>query len=157
MGLPVYEENSASFAEKMTTITLTEFKDYNTEKLLEFLKREEELHLIQEDFDTLEKERICGVDFLEFTMEEFRSFGMKGGPAKRLSKYTIKLKNELEEFEEKLEQIENQLDYDYTDYNKNTKKSSPPLIPNDYRALKEGAQVIGCGDDHDVNAKLDSP
>ncbi|CAB5359319.1 unnamed protein product [Rhizophagus irregularis] len=90
-------------------------------------------------------------------MEEFRSFGMKGGPAKRLSKYTIKLKNELEEFEEKLEQIENQLDYDYTDYNKNTKKSSPPLIPNDYRALKEGAQVIGCGDDHDVNAKLDSP
>lgn len=43
------------------------------------------------------------------------------------------------------------------DYNKNTKKSSPPLIPNDYRALKKGAQVIGCGNDHDVNAKLDSP
>ena len=100
MGLSVYEENSAPSAEKMTTIplseiTLTEFRGFNTEKLLEFLRSKEDLYLIQEDFDILKKERICGGDFLDFTTEEFRSFGMKGGPAKRLSQYTTKLKNNL--------------------------------------------------------------
>ncbi|CAG8639988.1 1516_t:CDS:2, partial [Funneliformis caledonium] len=102
MGLHIYEENSSTPAQKMTTITLTEFQGYDIEKLIKFLESEEEF------------------------------FEIKGGPAKSLSKYTIKLKNEPK-------QVENQLDYDYTDYDKNIKKSSP-LILNDFRTLKEGAQ-----------------
>ena len=95
IGLHVYERNSSTPAQKMTTITLTEFQGYDTEKLIKFLESEEELYLIEDDFDILKKERIWNDDFLDFTIEEFRSFGIKDGPAKRLSKYTIKLKNEL--------------------------------------------------------------
>jgi len=77
------------YKEKMTTVTLTEFQGYNTEKLLEFLRSKEQLHFIQEDFDILLKnERICSGNFFEFTMEEFHSFEMKSGLAKRLSKFT---------------------------------------------------------------------
>ncbi|RGB28022.1 hypothetical protein C1646_673532 [Rhizophagus diaphanus] len=140
----------------MTTITLTEFQDYNTEKLLKFLRSEEQLHLIQEDFDILKNERICGGNFLEFTMDEFHSFGMKSGPAKRLSKFTNELKNELEQFEEKLEQTRNQLEYEYTDYGNSVKMNSPSLIPTDFKRLNEGTENRSCNDEDCSNGGFDS-
>ncbi|CAG8665051.1 5174_t:CDS:2 [Funneliformis mosseae] len=149
MGLLIYEE-------KITTITLTEFQGYNTEKLFEFLRSEEQLRLIQEGFDILKNERICGGDFLELTMKEFSSSGMKIGPAKRISKFTNKLKNELEQFEAKLEQSRNQLEYDYTDYGNSVKKSSPPLIPTDFKRLNEGTENRSCNDVDCSNGGFDS-
>ncbi|CAI2184201.1 9348_t:CDS:2 [Funneliformis geosporum] len=84
-------------------------------------------------------------------MEEFLSFGMK---SKRLSKFTNELKNELEQFEEKLKQSRNQLEYDNTDYDNSVKKSSPPLIPN-FKRLNEGTENRSCNDE-DCNGGFDS-
>jgi hypothetical protein len=68
-------------------------KDFNTEKLIEYLKKN--LKLEESHFKILRKEEIAGSDFLNTTKEEFQSYGMKAGPAKRLAEFIESLGQKL--------------------------------------------------------------
>ena len=61
-------------------------KDFNTEELIEYLKKKN-LKLEESHFKILCKEEIAGSDFLNTSKEEFQSYGMKAGPAKRLAEF----------------------------------------------------------------------
>ncbi|CAG8596824.1 16323_t:CDS:10 [Funneliformis caledonium] len=110
---------------------------YNTEKLLKFLRSEEQLCLIQEDFDILKNERICGSDFLELTIEEFQ------------------------QFKAKLEQFRNQLEYDYTDYSNSVKKIGMRANKRRVSRVKEADILQKCldflkqVDSEDVKKRID--
>ena len=62
-------------------------KKYKTEELIDYLQRREDLDLVETDFKILRNERISGRDFLNTSKEEFRSYGLKAGPAKRLADF----------------------------------------------------------------------
>ena len=69
------------------TVSLAdEIKKYDTVKLIEFLKGQG-LNLVKDDFDIIENERVGGQDFFDMTKQDFRDYGMKGGPATRLAKF----------------------------------------------------------------------
>ncbi|RIB27802.1 hypothetical protein C2G38_2029063 [Gigaspora rosea] len=73
--------------------TLAELvRKYDTKKLIEFLRGEEDLQLDEDDFKILRDEKITGRTFLKTTKEEFRSYGMKGGPATALVDFAKEVK-----------------------------------------------------------------
>ncbi|RHZ44027.1 hypothetical protein Glove_772g21 [Diversispora epigaea] len=73
--------------EEIITRTMGDvIKDYDTEELIDYLDRNN-LKLIKADFDIFRRERITGHDFLKTTKEEFCSYGLKAGPAKRLADF----------------------------------------------------------------------
>lgn len=59
-------------------------KNFETEELIDFLRKEKDLKLSEEDFEILEKEEIIGSDFFYLTREDLERHGMKFGPAKSL-------------------------------------------------------------------------
>ena len=61
-------------------------KNFNTEELIEYLKKKN-LKLEEFHFKILHKEEIAGSDFLNTSKEEFQSYGIKAGPAKRLAEF----------------------------------------------------------------------
>src|SRR2546430_1739646 len=83
---------STTVAGNETVSLADEIKKYDTAKLIEFLKGQD-LRLIKEDFDIIENERVDGQDFFDLTEEKLRSYGMKGGPATRLVKFTKECKD----------------------------------------------------------------
>ena len=85
----------ASITEEISTRTMSDVvKDFNTEELIEYLGRKD-LKLDEDDIKILRKEKIAGLDFLNTTKEEFRSYGMKAGPAKRLAEFIKGLSQKL--------------------------------------------------------------
>src|SRR5579883_3131048 len=77
--------------ERSTCTNLDTIKNLNTEELIDYLQSRNDLDLREEDFEVLRNERISGGDFLITTKEEYRSYGMRAGPAKRLSNFAKKL------------------------------------------------------------------
>jgi len=69
-------------------------KDFNTEKLIEYLKKKN-LKLEEFHFKILRKEEIADSDFLNTSKEEFQSYGMKADPAKRLAEFIESLSQKL--------------------------------------------------------------
>ena len=61
-------------------------KDFNTEKLIEYLGRKD-LKLKESYFKILQKEEIIGLAFLELTEEKFRSIGFILGSVTTLAKF----------------------------------------------------------------------
>jgi hypothetical protein len=80
------ENNSFSLSE--------EIKKFDTDKLIEFLRGQENLHLIKEDFEILRNERITGYVFLDLTEEKLRSVGFALGPASALTKFVKECKEQ---------------------------------------------------------------
>ena len=90
-------------ASTSTSVTATEEKNaptqaevvrkYKTKELIDFLRKEEDLELSEKVFKILEKQEVNGRDFLKTTKEEFLSYGMPGGPAKRLADFAKKCKD----------------------------------------------------------------
>src|SRR5436190_12168383 len=75
------------------SLTLAEeVKKYKTEVLIEFLGKEEDLELDEEDLEIIRKEKVNGRDFLKMTKQDFRDFGVKGGPALRLADFAKECK-----------------------------------------------------------------
>ena len=72
-------------------------KDFNTEELIEYLKKKN-LKLEKSHFKILRKEEIAGSDFLNTSKEEFQSYGMKAGPAKRLAEFIESLGQKLRNY-----------------------------------------------------------
>jgi len=83
-----------STVESEPLILLEEIKKYDTGALIEFLLKEENLRLDEEDLKIIRKEKIARRDFLTSTKEEFVGYGLKGGPAKRLSDYAKECKEQ---------------------------------------------------------------
>ncbi|PKK57162.1 hypothetical protein RhiirC2_858334 [Rhizophagus irregularis] len=77
----------ASITEEISTRTMSDVvKDFDTEGLIEYLGRKN-LKLDEDDIKILRKEKISGLAFLDTTKEEFRSYGLKAGPATTLAKF----------------------------------------------------------------------
>ncbi|CAG8585372.1 8884_t:CDS:2, partial [Ambispora leptoticha] len=84
---------SSNVIEEKQAPTLAELvRKYDTEKLIEFLRGEEDLQLDEDDFKILRDEKITGRDFLKATKQDFRDYGMKGGPASRLVDFAKEVK-----------------------------------------------------------------
>ena len=98
--MSVSETNTPVF----TAINITETKEknapilaklvqkYKMKKLIDFLRKEEELELSETVIKILEKEEVNGRDFLKVTEEKLRSYGMAGGPATRLADFAKECK-----------------------------------------------------------------
>ena len=85
----------ASITEEISTRTMSDVvKDFDTEGLIEYLGRK----LKKTHFKILRKEEIAGSDFLNTTKEEFQSYGMKAGPAKRLAEFIESLGQKLRNY-----------------------------------------------------------
>ncbi|CAG8784854.1 28209_t:CDS:2, partial [Dentiscutata erythropus] len=88
----------ASITEEISTRTMSDVvKDFDTEELIEYLKKKD-LKLNETHFKILRKEEIAGSDFLNTTKEEFQSYGMKAGPAKRLAEFIESLGQKLRNY-----------------------------------------------------------
>src|SRR6185369_11956601 len=88
---PASSSNNAT--EEKATPTLAEVvRKLNTEKLIDFLKEQEDLQLDEDDFKILRDEKITGRAFLKTTKEEFRTYGMKAGPATVLVDFAKEVK-----------------------------------------------------------------
>lgn len=62
-----------------------------TDKLIKFLR---DIDLLDEsDLEILDKEKIWGLDFISFSIEDYRRCGLKWGPATRLAKAAWEIKN----------------------------------------------------------------
>ena len=69
------------------TTLADEIKKYDTAKLIDFLKGQEDLVVSETALKILEDEEINGSNFLDMTKQDFRDYGMKGGPAMTLAKF----------------------------------------------------------------------
>jgi hypothetical protein len=88
----------ASITEEISTRIMSDMvKDFNTEELIDYLGRKD-LKLDEDDIKILRKEKIAGPDFLNTTKEEFRSYGIKAGPAKRLAEFIESLSQKLQNY-----------------------------------------------------------
>jgi hypothetical protein len=69
-----------------------EIKKYDTEELINFLRKEEDLKLSETAIKILEKEEIIGRAFLKLTEEKLRSIGLGLGPATVLADFAKECK-----------------------------------------------------------------
>ncbi|GBB97990.1 hypothetical protein RclHR1_03110022 [Rhizophagus clarus] len=84
---------STTVAGNETVSLADEIKKYKTEALIEYLQKEEDLGLEEEDFEIIRKQRVNGRDFLKITEEKLEKWGMPGGPATRLADFAKDCKN----------------------------------------------------------------
>src|ERR1044072_4571962 len=95
---PSTPSSPSSIIEEVSTRTMSDVvKDFNTEELIEYLKKKN-LKLEESHFKILRKEEIAGSDFLNTSKEEFQSYGMKAGPAKRLAEFIESLDQKLRNY-----------------------------------------------------------
>ncbi|CAG8594282.1 15756_t:CDS:1, partial [Acaulospora colombiana] len=79
----------------LDSISIKEIKRLDTEKLIEFLCREESLHLDNDDCNILRDEKISGRDFLMIAKEELMQDGLRRGPATRLADFANEIKKKI--------------------------------------------------------------
>ena len=85
----------SSITEEISTRTMSDVvKDFNTEELIDYLGKKD-LKLDEDDVKILRKEKISDLAFLDTTKEEFRSYGLKAGPATTLAKFIESLSQKL--------------------------------------------------------------
>ena len=76
------------------TVSLAEvIKKYKTEALIEYLRKEEDLGLDDDDLEIFRKQKITGRAFLKTSKEEFERYEMLGGPATVLADFAKECKN----------------------------------------------------------------
>ncbi|CAG8517783.1 6909_t:CDS:2 [Dentiscutata erythropus] len=82
---PASTSTSFTAAEEKNVPTLAEMvRNYKTKELIEFLRKEEDLGLDEDDLEIIRKQKIMGRDFLKITEEKLGNWGMLGGPATRI-------------------------------------------------------------------------
>src|SRR6266540_307668 len=107
------------------TVTLADkVKKYKTDALIEFLQKEENLELEEEDLEIIHKQRVNSRDFLKLTEEKLfcHPYNLPGGPASRLADFVKKCK------EKKLRSFFSycSLKEVLADYGYNYRSDSPP-------------------------------
>ena len=78
---------STSVAGNETVTLAEEIKKYKTEALIEYLQKEEDLGLDDDDLEIIRKEKVTGRAFLDMTEQKFRDCELKIGPAVTLAKF----------------------------------------------------------------------
>lgn len=71
---------------------MEKIKKYKTAELIDFLCKEEDLQLEDEDLEIIRKQRINGRAFLETSEEDFLKYGLLGGLAKNLASFAKECK-----------------------------------------------------------------
>ncbi|PKK58612.1 hypothetical protein RhiirC2_325011 [Rhizophagus irregularis] len=89
---PYTPASTITFGNNETVSLADEIKKYKTKELIDFLRKEEDLELSEKVFEILEKEEVNGRDFLKATKQDFRDYGMNGGPASRLADFAKECK-----------------------------------------------------------------
>ena len=85
----------ASITEEISSRIMSDMiKDFNTEELIEYLKKKN-LKLEESHFKILRKKEISDLTFLDTTKEEFRNYGLKAGPVITLAKFIEGLSQKL--------------------------------------------------------------
>jgi hypothetical protein len=69
-----------------------DIKKYKTEILIEFLRKEEDLGLDEDNLEIIRKQKITGRAFFKTSKEEFERYGMLGGPATVLADFAKECK-----------------------------------------------------------------
>ena len=88
---PASNSTSATATGNETVTLAEEIKKYDdTAELISFLRRQD-LGLSEKAFEILENEEVDGWEFLKLSKQDFRDYGMKGGPAVKLADSTKKL------------------------------------------------------------------
>ncbi len=71
INTPASTATSVTATEEKNAPTLAEVvRKYKTKEIIDFLRKEEDLELVQEDYDIIEKERINGRAFLKIAEEK---------------------------------------------------------------------------------------
>ncbi|RHZ76804.1 hypothetical protein Glove_192g30 [Diversispora epigaea] len=84
----------STITEERSTRTMADnIRKYKTEELIDYLQRQD-LDLKESYFKIFRQKEISGFDFLETTKEEFCNYGLKAGPAKRLTEFINNLKKQ---------------------------------------------------------------
>src|SRR5579859_160505 len=83
---------STTVAGNETVSLADEIKKYDTAKLIDFLKSQENLGLNEPAIKILENEEVNGRAFINITEEKLRSYGMKGGPASNIAVFAKECK-----------------------------------------------------------------
>src|ERR1043165_3359196 len=78
---------STTVAGNETVSLADEIKKYKTEALIEYLRKEEDLGLDDDDLEIIRKQKITGRAFLKLTEEKLMQDGMKRGPATVLADF----------------------------------------------------------------------
>ncbi|RHZ59666.1 hypothetical protein Glove_362g73 [Diversispora epigaea] len=83
---------TSTTTEEKPAPTLAEVRKYKTNELTDFLRKEGDLELEEDDLEILRKQRISGHDFFKLTKKEYIQCGMKIGPATRLVDFAKEVK-----------------------------------------------------------------
>ncbi|GBB99338.1 hypothetical protein RclHR1_34940002 [Rhizophagus clarus] len=84
---PASTSTSATTTGNDSVTLADEIKKYKTAELIEYLRKEEDLGLDDDDLEIIRNEKVNGSNFLDMTKQDFQEYGMKGGPAMRLMKF----------------------------------------------------------------------
>src|SRR5436309_13212131 len=79
------EKNAPTLAEVV--------RKYKTSELINFLRKEEDLELDDDDLEIIRKQKVNGRDFLKITEEKLRSIRLGLGPASRLADFAKECKD----------------------------------------------------------------
>ena len=83
---------STTVAGNETVSLADEIKKYKTAELIDFLRKEEDLGLDDDDLEIISKEKVDGRAFLKMTEQKFRDCGLKVGPAVKLADFAKECK-----------------------------------------------------------------
>src|ERR1043166_5458054 len=83
---------STTVAGNETVSLADDIKKYDTAKLIDFLRKEEDLGLSEKALEILETQEVNGRAFLKTSKEEFQGLGLGFGPAKNLADFAKECK-----------------------------------------------------------------
>jgi hypothetical protein len=137
---------STSVAGNETVSLAGEIKKYKSAELIEFLRKEEDLGLDDDDLEIIRNEKVTGRAFLDMTEQKFRDCGLKIGPAVTLAKFAKDCKDKkLRSFSSYLSLSEVLAEYGYdSDGIDSIPLFSPPTyeIQDDNKILKRCMEEI---------------
>src|SRR5436853_1479456 len=84
---------STTVAGNETVSLADEIKKYKTEAFIEYLQKEEDLGLDDDDFEIIRKQKVNGRTFFKITKEELERHEMKLGPATALVDFAKECKD----------------------------------------------------------------
>jgi hypothetical protein len=77
-----------------TTDPLIDIEEYNTETLITYLQNQQILNLNKQHINVLRENEVAGYDFLRLKQEDLERYGLKSGPAKRISDFANQLNSQ---------------------------------------------------------------
>ena len=77
-----------------TVPSVEEVESYNTDALIAYLQNQRILNLNEQHINALRENEVAGYDFLSCKQDDLERYGLKPGPAKRISDFAIQLKSQ---------------------------------------------------------------